>query len=258
MFTENAIVFCDADSLFFRPAAAISKDGLSRNWKKDMRMAINHTINRIKRECMSDTIMHAVKGDGNFRHDIYADYKGNRKELDDDLRTALNYGHSYMCDFHNAVRADGMEADDLVSIWAYEAMAVDQDYYIAGIDKDLLQIPGNHFNFVKSTHQYVDDDAGHLSLMLQCLTGDTADNIPGLKGIGPAKAKRILAGVSADRRWSRVRAAWRKHGAGDPTTSWRLLAMIKTWEEYEDIKSEVASKTSECQSNVHEGEATED
>ena len=245
MFTENAIIFCDADSLYFRPAAAISKDGLKGNWKKDMRLAINHTIDKIKRECMSDNILHAVKGKGNFRNDLAKDYKGNRKELEDDLKTALNYGHEYMRDHHSAHQADGMEADDLVSIWAYEAMEAGQDYYIAGIDKDLLQIPGDHYNFVKSTHVHMDYHAAHLSLMLQCLTGDSTDNIPGIRGIGPKKAQGILSGVPTDRQWSRVRAAWRGHKAGDPTPTWRLLAMIKSWEEYESIKKQIEESKSE-------------
>ena len=254
MFTEDAIIFCDADSLFFRPAAAVSKDGLKRNWKSDIRKAINHTINTIKRECMSDKIMHAVKGKGNFRHGRYKDYNANRKELNDDLRTALNYGHGYMCDKHGAVMADDMEADDLVCIWAHEAIEENQDYYIAGIDKDLLQIPGNHFNFVKSTHVYVDHDAGHLNLMRQCLTGDTADNIPGIKGIGPKKAEKILNGIPSSRQWSRVRAAWRGHNAGDPTISRRLLELLTSWEEYETIRSKAESESVQREQDVLSGE----
>ena len=133
--------------------------------------------------------MSAVKGSGNFRHDLYPKYKANRKELDADLRKALSYGHQYMCDYHGATRADRMEADDLVAIWARECMEVDQDYTIVGIDKDLLQIPGAHYNFVKKTHKTVDADEGNLNLMLQCLIGDSADNIPGSAASDPRKQR---------------------------------------------------------------------
>ena len=143
-----------------------------------------------------------------------------------------------------------MEADDLVSIWAYEAREEEVPYVIAGIDKDLKQIPGNHYNFNKQLHEFVDDDNANLNLMLQCLTGDTSDNIPGLKGIGPAKASKILAGVPMARRWSRVRAAWRRHGAGDPALSYRLLSMLKSWEEFEDVKSQISSEASERKQDV--------
>ena len=237
----------DADSIYFR-VACVTKS------KKEIRKAINYIVNEIKRNCLTDNVLYAVKGVGNFRHDLYPKYKANRKELDADLREALNYGHKYMCDYHGAVTADGMEADDLVSIWAYEAMGMDKDYTIVGIDKDLLQIPGIHYNFVKKTHQTVDANEGHLNLMLQCLIGDTADNIPGIRGIGPKKAKDILQGVNPNRRWDRVRAAWRMHKAGDPLLSWRLLTMLTSWEELDEINSKIAGEASKCEQDVLQGE----
>lgn len=243
MFTEDSVILIDADSIYFRVACVTKK-------QNDIRKAINHTMNEIRKECMSDKLMVAVKGEGNFRKDLYPEYKSTRKDLDEDLKKALNYGHKYMCDYHGAIKANGMEADDLVSIWAYECMEEDQEYTIAGIDKDLLQIPGNHYNFSKKTHTHVTPDEGHLSLMLQCLTGDSTDNIPGIKGIGPAKAKKILTGIPENRRWDRVRAAWRGHGAGDPEMSRSLLRMLTTWDEYEDIKAQLQDKTSVSEPDV--------
>ena len=234
----DTLILCDADSIYFRVACVVKK-------KNEIRKGINHTMNEIKRNCMSDKLLVAVKGRGNFRNDIYPKYKANRKELEPDLKEALAYGHQYMVDYHGAICADGMEADDLVSIWAHECRASDRDYTVVGIDKDLLQIPGTHYNFVKKEIQEVDEDLANLKLMLQCLTGDNADNIPGIKGIGPKKAERILTGVPMERRWSRVRAAWRMHGAGSPILSRRLLTMLTTQEELDDIRNEVTSKTSQ-------------
>ena len=85
-------------------------------------------MNQIKRDCLSNQLMVAVKGCGNFRKDLFPKYKANRKELDDDLKEALTYGHSYMCKTWDAVMADGMEADDLVAIWAYEAREAETAY----------------------------------------------------------------------------------------------------------------------------------
>jgi len=184
-----------------------------------------------------------VKGHGNFRKELYENYKGNRKNQPPEIKEALTYGHNYMVDKYNAVMANDMEADDLVSIWASECRDDARDYVVVGIDKDLLQIPGWHLNFIKMEEQYVDEDFANLKLMLQCLTGDTSDNIPGIRGIGPKKAERILHGVPMSRRWNRVRAAWRQHKAGDPVLSWRLLKMLETWDEYDTIRSELESKT---------------
>ena len=147
-----------------------------------------------------------------------------------------------MVDEYQAVMADGMEADDLVSIWAYEARELELPYCVVGIDKDLLQIPGNHYNFNKQEGQFVDDDTANLNLMLQCLTGDSTDNIPGIKGIGPKKADKILSGIPMARRWSRVRAAWRGHGAGNPELSRDLLRMLTSWEEFDAIKAQISGE----------------
>lgn len=226
-------VLVDADTIYYKAAFKMNK--------LEIRKAIKATMLDIEAQCFASEMKVAVKGHGNFRKDLYANYKSNRVTKDD-IKDYLNYGHKHMLEKYDAVQADGMEADDLVSIWAYEAREEEVPYVIAGIDKDLKQIPGNHYNFNKQLHEFVDDDNANLNLMLQCLTGDTSDNIPGLKGIGPAKASKILAGVPMARRWSRVRAAWRRHGAGDPTLSHRLLSMLKSWDELEEIRKECEQK----------------
>lgn len=244
MFTDNAVILVDSDSIYFRMACVTKK-------KKDIRVGIDHTMKEIQQNCGSDKFLVAIKGRGNFRKEIYSDYKSTRKELDEDVKEALNYGHQYMVDKHNAVEADDMEADDLVSIWAAECRDVDQEYTVVGIDKDLLQIPGTHYNFVKKELTEVSEDTADLNLMLQCLTGDRSDNIPGIKGIGPKKAEKLLKGVPMHRRWNRVRAAWRANAAGDPEISKRLLTMLTSWEELDDIKKQIEEYKSKKQASVH-------
>lgn len=219
--------------------------------QKDIRVGIDHTMREIQQNCGSDSFLVAIKGRGNFRKDIYPNYKSTRKDLDADVKEALNYGHKYMVDKYEAIEADDMEADDLVSIWASECREVGQEYTVAGIDKDLLQIPGTHYNFVKKEIQEINDDTANLKLMLQCLTGDRSDNIPGIKGVGPKKAERILHGVPMERRWNRVRAAWRTNRAGDPDISKRLLTMITSWEELDDIKEQISQHKSKAEAEVH-------
>ena len=243
MFTEDGIVLVDADSLFFRICCVTKK-------QNEIRAGIKHSINGLKKDCMSDNMLMAIKGEGNFRQDLYSKYKATRKPLDADLKKALNYAHTLMVEEHGSIMADGMEADDLVAIWAYEARAEGREYTIAGIDKDLLQIPGTHFNYQKRLFQEVGVDEADLKFHLQCLTGDNADNIPGIKGIGPKKADKILAGTHMSRRFDRVCAAWRGHKAGSPFISWRLLRMLRTWEEFEDVRSKIADKTTISKQDV--------
>ena len=86
--------------------------------------------------------------------------------------------------------------------------------------------------------------------MLQCLTGDTADNIKGIKGIGPKKAEKILQGVPLERRWNRVRAAYRAHKTNNLENNYILLKMLTSWKDYEDIRNKFKRKTTECEHNV--------
>lgn len=251
MFTEDSRLLIDADSLYFRVAMVTQK-------QNEIRKGIDRSLQNIRRQCLSDQMFIAVKGRGNFRNDIYPKYKANRAELTPRIKEALNYAHSYMVDKHGAIQSDGMEADDLVSIWAYESMDIDAEYTIVGIDKDLLQIPGNHYNFAKQEHLFQETDKANYCLMRQCLTGDSTDNIPGIKGIGPKKAQGILQGVPISRRWNRVKAAWRGHKAGNPDLSRRLLEMLTSWEEYEELRNKIESKTSKRQPDVLEGQESKD
>ena len=64
---------------------------------------------------------------------------------------------------------------------------------ICSVDKDLNQIPGWHYNFVKKEKYFVDEEQAIRTFYTQLLVGDNTDNIQGVKGIGPAKAAKILS-----------------------------------------------------------------
>ena len=236
MQTYTNIGILDADSLYFRICFK------SKN-KTDIRKHLRAKLTEVEGACWGADVMKiAVKGRDNFRHKLYEPYKAHRPELEPDMKKALTYAHEWLVGEMGAIPADGMEADDLVAIWAHEARELGYNYTICGIDKDLKQIPGIHYNFVKEEYETITEDEAHYLLMCQALTGDNADGIPGLRGIGPKKAQKILAGVPQDRRWSTVVSTWKQHGSGDPTLSYVLLRMLKTWEDYETISTYLSGK----------------
>jgi DNA polymerase-1 len=89
-----------------------------------------------------------------------------------------------------AVVIEGQEADDAIAI---EATLLKEECVIASVDKDLDQIAGWHYNFVKKNGYHVTYEEGMRSFYKQILTGDAADNIIGLHGIGPAKSEKLLS-----------------------------------------------------------------
>ena len=133
-----------------------------------------------------------LTGSNNFRYEIAktVPYKGNRK----DMQKPEHYEALRECMVKRlgAVIVDGQEADDEVAI----RMTAEPDtYLLVGVDKDLRQIPGWHFNPRKNETEYIDEFEGYKNFALQLLQGDRVDNIPGLGGIGPKKADKALQGA---------------------------------------------------------------
>lgn len=136
-----------------------------------------------------------LTGKGNFRHEIAksAVYKGNRKDVQKPRH--LQTARDRMSSKWNAVISEGEEADDLIAI---EAARLGYDACVASIDKDMLQIPCWHFNIVRGDLVKVNPAEGIKFFYHQILTGDKADNIKGLHGIGPKKADKILIGAETE------------------------------------------------------------
>lgn len=149
--------------------------------------SVKHTIKSICDQIKAkEFTVYLSKGEC-FRHKraTLAKYKGNR----DNTPRPVHYqaARDYLLKHYDAVICEEIEADD--------ALAMNQtgDTCICSIDKDLLQIEGRHFNWVKGTKTLVKPRAALCRLWEQVLTGDSTDNIPGIKGIGAAKATKLIA-----------------------------------------------------------------
>lgn len=129
-----------------------------------------------------------------YRHKLATikKYKGNR----DDAPRPKYYAEvrQYLIDHYGALVFESIEADDAL------AMCQHDDSIIASIDKDLLQVPGYHFNFVHAADKtdrtgkvLITPEVGYRKLMMQVLTGDGTDNIPGIRGVGEKTARKLLA-----------------------------------------------------------------
>lgn len=150
-----------------------------------------------------------LTGEGNFREKIAVTlpYKGNR----DSLHKPVWYKEikEYLIGVWKAEVVNGMEADDALGIQQIRSNTftdhpnctcdryVDFDVnqsssIICSIDKDLDQIPGWHYNFTKKEKYWVTEFEADKNFYIQMLTGDRVDNIPGLKGIGPKTAEKLL------------------------------------------------------------------
>ena len=172
----------DGDILLYRVGFATeNEDGEVAIYR------IEETISRILEatESTSYQIYLSAPREGTFRYELNPDYKGNRKQPKPIHYQLLK---DYLIQKYGAIVAVNEEADDLLGI----EQSSNEDTIIVSIDKDLLQIAGNHYNFVTKEFITIDEDEGRLFFYLQLLMGDKADNIPGITGIGIAKATAIL------------------------------------------------------------------
>lgn len=137
-----------------------------------------------------------LTGKNNFRMEIAKTepYKGNRKQ---DKPVHYDLIREYLISAWGCEVVEGQEADDAIGIKSYE-IEDKESFVIMSIDKDLDMLQGWHYNFVKDRKYYIDATEALINFYTQILTGDRVDNIPGLKGIGPAKAAKILKGCRTE------------------------------------------------------------
>lgn len=101
----------------------------------------------------------------------------------------------YLITAWDAQVTDGYEADDAMGFRQCELSAEEDNSVICTIDKDLDQVPGGHYNFVKKQKYYISDEEGTRFFYYQMLIGDSTDGIKGVVGIGKAKAEKLLQGM---------------------------------------------------------------
>lgn len=178
-----------------------------------------------------------LDGGGNFREDMarIRTYKGNRKGKDKPVY--YQEIRDYLVNEWGAILVEGMEADDACAI---ELTKLGKNGILCGVDKDLLQVAGKHYNIMKGSLSVVTQKQAIYNLWHQAITGDSTDNIPGCKGIGPKKAEKIIARVAQEA----LGGVWREGEL--PTHSLGLDAAV---EAYRSVYEGVGCET-ECGTQV--------
>jgi len=132
--------------------------------------------------------------DEGFRRELFPDYKIGRT----DPPRALKYLKKMMQDRYNCIMEPGLEADDLLGIAASSKTAI-----AVTIDKDLLQVPGYHWNPDKNEDPWeISELRASWNFHRQWLMGDSTDGLKGIPKMGPKTAENKVLLQTAPQNWT--------------------------------------------------------
>lgn len=178
-------------------------------------------------ECTEYTVY--LTGDNNFRKELAVTntYKGHRPE--DGKPLLYQEMKDYLLKHHPCEIAHDREADDLLSINQTDCTV------LCSTDKDLDQVPGWHFNFRDNELYYIPEQYAMYWSMVQLATGDSTDNIKGLKGIGYAKAEKALKGKTKQEMLCWIGLQYAVQFDDPEEYLWEVAGLVEMHRELEDI-----------------------
>ena len=176
----------DADIVAYRNAASCQKKDQPIDPIEIALARVDEMMLRILHETSATSYNSFLTGSDNFRYKYNPEYKANRK--DTPRPQHLQHLREHLVTTWNATVEDGQEADDAMGIF----QSNNPDTVIASIDKDLLMIPGNHYNFVTGVSRAIDSTTAIHHFYWQLLMGDRTDNIFGFDGLARQKIPNKL------------------------------------------------------------------
>ena len=208
--TKKRLFLIDAYALIFRGYYAFIKNPRinSKNLDTSAIMGfMNSLLEVIRREKPDHLAVCFDKGGSAARTEAYEAYKANRQETPEAIRIAVPYIHSILEAMHiPIIEKAGFEADDIIGTLAKQAEKEGFKVYMVTPDKDFAQlvsdnifmwkparmgngieiwgVPEVQAKFEVTRPEQVIDYLG--------MMGDSADNIPGLPGVGDKTAKKFL------------------------------------------------------------------
>jgi DNA polymerase-1 len=138
----------------------------------------------------------------NFRHDLYPEYKANRKECPPELVPQMPLFRDLSRAFGLPVlELNGFEADDIIGTLSTRLAHSEIEAVIVSGDKDLMQLVGGSVSIYDAMKDQrigaiqVKEKFGvepDMVVDILALIGDSSDNVPGVSGIGPKTAAQLI------------------------------------------------------------------
>ena len=209
MSDQKRLFLVDAYALIFRGYYAFIKNPRINSKGEDTSAIMgfmNSLLDVIKRERPDHLAVCFDKGGSVDRVEMYEEYKANRDETPEGIKTAVPYIHEILKAMHIPIMVkEGFEADDVIGTLSRQAEKEGYKVYMVTPDKDFAQLVTNNIFMYRPVFGGGYETWGipevqkkfEVENPLQVIDflgmmGDSSDNIPGLPGVGEKTAKKFI------------------------------------------------------------------
>jgi DNA polymerase-1 len=208
----DQFVIVDGSSYFYRAFYAIPRLATSRGFPTNAIKGFLNMLRKVLRKHHPRYVaMVFDAAERSFRNDLFTEYKAHRPPMPDDLARQIpvikKIPRAYRIP---TLELAGFEADDIIATLATRAASQGLEAVVVTADKDLMQVVSKRSTDAESPGVVLYDDSKdrrigidevvekfgvkpELVADVQALTGDSVDNIPGIRGIGEKTAAALIS-----------------------------------------------------------------
>ena len=207
--SARSIYLIDGNALAYRSYFAFIRSPLVNSKGQNTSAVFGFTtaLQRIAETEKPDAILVVFDPPGpTFRHEMFAEYKATREKMPDEMRDQMPIVREVVEAMGlTIVEMEGYEADDVIGTLATRAAADGVDTFIVSGDKDFMQLVGDHVRLYDPGKSgsgvsvlgppAVEEKFGvppERVIDVLALMGDSSDNVPGVPGVGPKTAVKLV------------------------------------------------------------------
>jgi DNA polymerase-1 len=200
---KPVLALVDGSNYIYRAFYALPPLTNSKGFPTNAIYGFTNMLLKLRRELKPDYIVVTFDLKGpTIRHEEFEDYKATRKPMPDDLVPQVPYIKDIVRGFSMCLlEKQGVEADDIIGTLASRASRLGFKVVVVSGDKDLMQLIDENVTMIDTMKDKTYDVAAVKEKFgvgpdqvaeILGLMGDVSDNIPGIPGIGPKTAQRLI------------------------------------------------------------------
>ena len=201
--STRKLVLVDGSSYLYRAFHALPPLSNSKGEPTGAVLGVLNMINKLLKEEAPERIAVVFDAPGRtFRDDLFDQYKAHRPPMPDELRAQIQPLYDAVAAMGlPLLRISGVEADDVIGTLAMRGAESGFKVLISTGDKDMAQLVGPQIELINTMSNTRLDRVGvkvkfdvfpEQIVDYLALVGDSSDNIPGIKGVGPKTAAKWL------------------------------------------------------------------